>query len=342
MAKTTVLFSFAVLVLALALVGGVWADACYTTSKTIPATCTGGTISSDALSGGCRVIVCAEGANSITVKVCNKPGDYQPQFFEMYRTASAGTPPKVCLGTTCVQNNGFVKSGNFPICLPGGLTNGLVSYYGENGNHNDAVGPNHASEIVPESVPTTGKIGSGFYYGSLGGHPANIGSNDPRVRAIIPGMSGWPQASISLWMKANHNDYAGTVIQVMEPNNGDYGHRMIATGVDDSIYFQTGYGGGNGANVHLPGFADGNWHHIVMQWDKQAMLATIYVDGTLADNSTVPSFGPISDQLWWGAGFNGYGFNGRIDEIGVWNRVLTAQEVTQLYNGGAGKAYPFS
>jgi hypothetical protein len=31
-----------------------------------------------------------------------------------------------------------------------------------------------------------------------------------------------------------------------------------------------------------------------------------------------------------------------IDEVGIWNRVLTSGEITQLYNGSAGLTYPFS
>jgi hypothetical protein len=30
----------------------------------------------------------------------------------------------------------------------------------------------------------------------------------------------------------------------------------------------------------------------------------------------------------------------KLDAIGVWNRVLTATEVTELYNSGNGKQYP--
>lgn len=35
------------------------------------------------------------------------------------------------------------------------------------------------------------------------------------------------------------------------------------------------------------------------------------------------------------------GFNGRLDEMGVWNRVLSSAEITELYNSGAGLTYPF-
>lgn len=37
----------------------------------------------------------------------------------------------------------------------------------------------------------------------------------------------------------------------------------------------------------------------------------------------------------------GQPFNGVVDEFGIWSRVLTASEIIQLYNGGAGKQYPF-
>ena len=34
-------------------------------------------------------------------------------------------------------------------------------------------------------------------------------------------------------------------------------------------------------------------------------------------------------------------FGGRIDELGIWRRLLTAAERTRLYNGGNGLSYPF-
>ena len=35
-------------------------------------------------------------------------------------------------------------------------------------------------------------------------------------------------------------------------------------------------------------------------------------------------------------------YNGLIDEVGFWHKVLSQSEVTSLYNSGAGLAYPFS
>ena len=38
---------------------------------------------------------------------------------------------------------------------------------------------------------------------------------------------------------------------------------------------------------------------------------------------------------------NGSYWDGRIDELGVWGRVLSPAEISELYNAGAGLAYPF-
>ena len=36
-----------------------------------------------------------------------------------------------------------------------------------------------------------------------------------------------------------------------------------------------------------------------------------------------------------------YHFDGLVDEVGFWKRVLTSQERTDLYNSGSGLEYPF-
>jgi len=40
-----------------------------------------------------------------------------------------------------------------------------------------------------------------------------------------------------------------------------------------------------------------------------------------------------------GRGLFSFGYNGLVDEVGIWSRVLTAGERTSLYNGGAGSAF---
>jgi len=62
---------------------------------------------------GGRAISCTQDGNSLSITAWPKSDN----TFEMYRQSFSGTAPKICLGSTCIQNNGFAKSGTFPICL---------------------------------------------------------------------------------------------------------------------------------------------------------------------------------------------------------------------------------
>jgi hypothetical protein len=78
---------------------------CASSVKDVPVTCTGGTITKDVWNGG-RTIVCS----TTQIVAWDKIG-----YFEMYKQ-SGGSTVKICLGTTCIQDNGYAKSGSFPIC----------------------------------------------------------------------------------------------------------------------------------------------------------------------------------------------------------------------------------
>jgi len=92
------------------------------------------------------------------------------------------------------------------------------------------------------------------------------------------------------------------------------------------------------------------WYYIVCWHDATANTINIQVnDGTVDSLS-------YSGGSWDSGGFFFIGlqyadddigstwfpWDGLIDEVGFWKRVLTSGERTSLYNGGAGLAYPFS
>jgi hypothetical protein len=96
---------------------------CHTTIFSIPANCTGGSVVNDTGSS-CRTITCANEGESLKVQACNKPGNNNAQYFEMYKQADTGNL-KICLLGTCIHDNGYAKSPNFPIgtCEPTNQTN---------------------------------------------------------------------------------------------------------------------------------------------------------------------------------------------------------------------------
>jgi plastocyanin len=90
---------------------------CVSSVKDALASCTGGSITQDSVSGACRTLTCANGAENLKVLACDKPDVGAKQFFEMYKQSQAGSAvSKICLGSTCIEDNGYAKSQNFPIC----------------------------------------------------------------------------------------------------------------------------------------------------------------------------------------------------------------------------------
>jgi hypothetical protein len=88
------------------------------------------------------------------------------------------------------------------------------------------------------------------------------------------------------------------------------------------------------------------WYYVVGWHDAAANEMYIQVNnGTpdgIATGGSLQASG--NAQFMIGAreysGFPSY-WNGRIDEVGFWKRVLTSGERTDLYNSGSGFAYPF-
>jgi hypothetical protein len=89
--------------------------------------------------------------------------------------------------------------------------------------------------------------------------------------------------------------------------------------------------------------APGNWTFFVAWYDSVNDLEWLQINnGTAASaaNSGGVSTGAFTLQLASHAGALFF-FGGRIDELGYWTRVLTADERTSLYNSGVGKTHPF-
>jgi hypothetical protein len=89
-------------------------------------------------------------------------------------------------------------------------------------------------------------------------------------------------------------------------------------------------------------------------WTFDGSTLTCYVDGTSigSHSDSIESLFPNSN--WDGTAIGALGggasntwndlgahFSAVVDEAGAWHHALTATEVSQLYNGGAGRAYPF-
>ena len=74
------------------------------------------------------------------------------------------------------------------------------------------------------------------------------------------------------------------------------------------------------------------WIHLAAVVDAAANLVTLYKDGTIGDQETRPSdISPGDSTLYLGRwNMNGRLLSGDLDDVAIWNRALTADEVAAL------------
>ena len=82
---------------------------------------------------------------------------------------------------------------------------------------------------------------------------------------------------------------------------------------------------------------DGNWHHVVVTYNRSESTVRGYTDGSLSETHTNKTYGPNNNIQTIGAnntGSTGY-FNGEIDEFAVFNTTLSASKIQQIYDATA-------
>lgn len=210
--------------------------------------------------------------------------------------------------------------------------NGLVAWYPFNGNANDMSG-NGLHGTVFGCTPTADRNGN-----ANSAYQFNLTGETGKYINISPSsLLELSYFSISVWYNTTSADTA----QVL------YGKTDTSTNANE-IYYGSVWKGSlkNGPAcstnyywyhvTHSPTVSTNQWIHIVYTWDGQKLKA--YKNGVLVNtNNSVPAGAVISCPggnlrfgKWWN--LNPQWFKGKMDDIGIWNRALTEQEVKQLLN----------
>lgn len=201
---------------------------------------------------------------------------------------------------------------------PISLTN-LVGYYKLDGNTLDSSGNNYTGTTTGTAITySAGKFGD---CGLFTGTSVNYGD----VTAF-EGSSG--NISVFAWVKPSTIAGAQSVLQ--KGNASSVGWRL----------FVQNLGGGNGrllvtvGNSNLTtagGMSVGNWYHIGFTYNNS--VATLYRDGVALTTTTIGAKTLASAfSMYLGSNQFNEHFYGYIDEVSIWQRVLTGAEVTTLYN----------
>jgi hypothetical protein len=215
------------------------------------------------------------------------------------------------------------------------ITNGLVAYWNFDGTLLDSIKDFHGTG--------RGTTPPAFDAGKAGfGQAIKLDGNDQFVE-ITGGNENeleFPGGSMSIagWFKVDAFDTEWQAVIAKGEGSNYRVARRAATGT-------IAYAGGVGEGADdVPAVNDGQWHHFVAVSDASptgAFGTAMYVDGVLR---TVMASKPVltanAANLMIGENPEARGreFEGLLDDIAIWNRVLTATEVATLYNSGAGTA----
>jgi hypothetical protein len=152
--------------------------------------------------------------------------------------------------------------------------------------------------------------------------------------------------SLEAWFKRD-SDTAIDVIIGKSSNiiSSSSGYSLYLT-ASDFVNFKVDDGGGGGSDnltvlTSIP-ITDTNWHHALAVFDDDsATNTTIYVDGTEAKTAIAGTIASINDlsnavSLAFGAESDGgNSFDGKIDNVKIYNYALTPAQAKRAYNEGA-------
>jgi hypothetical protein len=211
-------------------------------------------------------------------------------------------------------------------------TNGLISSYTFNqGNADDETNNNDGT--VTGATLTSDRFGNDSKAYSLDGIDDLIDFGD--IAAFQMGNNDF---SISFWMYYNIDQLAQVIGKRQNSNPYDQYGVLIGNvtgipvvGADVSTFLRT-----DGLNrIVNAGDLKGNWHHVVLTHDYDG-VSSMYVDNNLINSSSTTFTGTL-DAL--GASLvvglfdysTGYYYNGKIDDIYIYNQILTLNDIEDLY-----------
>jgi|GEM_PF-1797709 len=256
----------------------------------------------------------------------------QTSLVEVPCTPFLGEDQTVCAGTSVTLS----ASGSSLACptLPATLQNGLAGYWPFCGNANDASG-NGNNGTVNGATLTTDRFGNdGLAYSFDGNSWIDIPST---TQNNLPN-----QLTLSCWLKTTSildnagvlgkwNDFDGIIQYYQE----QYAFHIWHSG--GGLHFWTKTSNQVGAKENNNEYNNGLWHHYIGTWDGINMK--LFRDGILTQTS--PQTGSISNYnqnfeigRYSGGMTPATFFQGSLDDIGIWNRALTAAEIQQLYTLG--------
>jgi hypothetical protein len=210
-------------------------------------------------------------------------------------------------------------------------TNGLVGWWPFNGNANDESGNGNNGTVNGATLTSDrdGNFNKSYQFdgnNDLINIPNNI-TFDNTFKSNF---------TLSFWFSStnsNASNFDGLISKGWSNNSSFFGWQLGLT--PSGLGFQTKNPdcGGNITNV-----INNTWYQVIQVYSISSGFIDVYINGILVSTITTcsPTVSQISSTFDLNFGVEREGnlfYNGKLDDIGIWNRALTQQEITALYNG---------
>lgn len=201
-------------------------------------------------------------------------------------------------------------------------TNGLLAWWGFNGNGNDTYSSNNLTNY--NSTYSTDRFNVANAAVQFNGTTQYQTITTPNFQ-----FGQTSQFTISFWVFRQVAGYGVALMHGTSANNNFIWNFQTNTSTD--IQFGTNRQG-SAWTWAQNAYTTNQWNHIVGTFNNGAM--TLHINGVHVATATYTHTGAIQTTLpiWFGRGVGGAYFNGRLDDVGMWNRVLTLAEIQDLYN----------
>ncbi len=229
------------------------------------------------------------------------------------------------------------------------LVNDLISHWRLDETSGTRIDSHSDNDFLPTNTPgyASGKLGDAAQFVSLDNQALVVENND---RIYL----GETDFTIACWVKfddfnnADSNDFVGFVGKGQSnlPGLNNYTFGLIYRPSIER--FQFSFADNNSVSSSVTAFGigaivPGTWYCVIASYETSTDRATIFVNG-YDDFANSPIHIYDAGETYdfsVGRGFNRdrYNFNGLVDSVSLWRRLLTDDEKLQLYNSGSGFDY---
>lgn len=214
------------------------------------------------------------------------------------------------------------------------LTTSLNSYWTLEGNSNDQQGTDNGTDTSITYSTGNGKIDQGAGFN---------GSSSQIVIADSANLRPSPNLSVALWYNNTTNPASNAYYSMLWKNATNATREAYSLQLFNdagTVKIRANFNNANTGAITYAFSGTGSWKFLVATYDGDAMK--LYVDNVLQASNTGGAAISYENNLslYFGStDFAGRFFDGAIDEVGLWSKVLTTTEISDLWNGGSGNTY---